>query len=81
MPSALVTPDALEGESTDRRHAIFSSAIVLIAMDDDLVADLPSSHLRPIAPTMPAASEPACDGILPLRREIGCRARPTRRCN
>jgi hypothetical protein len=56
----LVAPDALGG----RQHrvaavAFLVVAIVLVAVDDDLVADLPATDLAPTAQTMPDASEPA----------------------
>ena len=43
----LVTPDALRGrEQRVAAIALLVVAVVLIAVDDDLVADLPAPHLR-----------------------------------
>ena len=56
----LVAPDALRGrQQRIAAVAVLVVAVVLIAVDDDLVADLPAPHLRADAQTMPDASEPA----------------------
>src|SRR5207244_10192884 len=50
----LVTPDALRGrEQRIAAVALLVVAVVLIAMDDDLVADLPAPHLVADRPDHP----------------------------
>ena len=56
----LIAPDPLAGrEHRVAAVALLVVAVVLVAVDDDLVADLPALDLAPTAQTMPEASEPA----------------------
>ncbi len=81
----LVAPDALRG----RQHrvaavAVLVVAVVLIAMHDDFVADLPALHLgadRPDHAGGVGAGDVVRTLVHVVRRDRLARGRPRRRCN